>query len=244
MQVNFNPVNMNFKGSFKIEDLNALISDFEESDEEIAAKEELKRKQQEEIKAKTQYKAPILMRKRTSATDKDGRITHIDIYPSVLYSTNRTLPEYVRHICKKDMINPNKDLFMTSGLSEKSKRYVLFNYFYTDEKTGVDCVQTLYCESDDENLTQFQKDIIKIFNDPRNKKHLCMHSKTNPFVIAKNSRTSICNVVPSAISGLECVSKEMKEEDIIDENGKVNTVIYTHEPAGIYTRYRVIHLYK
>ena len=31
----------------------------------------------EEIKAKTEYKPPILMRKRTSATDKDGRITHI-----------------------------------------------------------------------------------------------------------------------------------------------------------------------
>lgn len=244
MQISYNPINTTFKGSFSIEDLNALISDFEETEEEIAAKEEQKRKQKEEIKTKSAYVPPILIHKRTAAHDQNGKPTHIDIYPSVLYSTKKTLPDYIQQICRKNNLNPNKDLFMVSGLSSKAKRYVLFNYFYKDKITKTDCVQTLYCESDDSNLTQFQKDIITIFNDPRNKNHLCKDSKTNPFILTTNRNTSICSAIEPAISGLRCVSKDMKEQDIIDENGKVNPVIYTHEPAGVYTRYRVIHLYK
>ena len=159
-------------------------------------------------------------------------------------SSKNILPAYYMEICNKQNINPDSDLFMIGGLDPQKRRYIMFNSFYKDKNSGTDCVQVFYVSSESSALTKPQKDIIKVFNDVRNKKFLSLGSTTNPLSKVCTNDTGFGGAFQSAISILEWVSKPIPECDMLDLNGDINPVIYTQKPDGDYIRYKVITLYK
>ena len=227
----------NFKGSFKIEDLEAFVQDFEEDVEVDIKPKKL------EIQ-KDLSKPSGLITKNTGCVDKDGAITAVIMFPAIQGKVKSILLPTIANLCKKHDVNPDSDLFMVSGLDALQRRYIMFNSFYKDKKTGTNCVQVFYTSSEDENLTNVQKSIIKLFNDKRNRYYLAEGSIKNPFAKASEHGVFLSEVFSPVISAFNSVSKEMPEDEMIDENGKVNPVIYSQTPNGIYTRYKVITLYK
>ena len=245
MQVTFRPqLTTNFKGSFQIQDLDAFVEDFDETPADFKARK--KRYKQEYLQTQKEKNANIsLVSKSTGYIDpKSGYATAIVMHPSIQGACKKSLKPTYLELCKKHDVDPDHDLFMVSGLDPLQRRYVMFNSFYKDETTGEDYVQLYYTSSEYDELMPLQKDIIKIFNDIRNKKYLCIGSTNNPLASASLNGVKLGNVFQPAISGLGCISKDMPEDEIFDSQGKINPVIYTQKPYGDYVRYKVVTLYK
>ena len=245
MQVAFRPeLTTNFKGSFKIQDLDAFIEDFEETPADFKARKKRYKQEYKRIQKEPEV-APSFVLKKTGYKDETTNlITAVIMTPSIQGGSKKSLQPYYTDLCHKHDVDPDYDLFMVSGLDPLQRRYIMFNSFYKDEKTGKDCVQVFYVSSECETLTKLQKDIIKIFNDLRNKKYLCQSSTTNPLAKASENGVMLGNIFQPAISGLECISKDMPEDEIFDSQGTINPVIYTQKPYGDYIRYKVVTLYK
>lgn len=245
MQVNFSPKIMsNFKGSFKIQDLDAFIDDFEETPADFKARKKRYIKEYKRIQSEPKTPKSLVIKKTGLHDNESGYITAVVMSPCIQGTAKKTLQPFYAQLCNNHDVDPDYDLFMVSGLDPLERRYVMFNSFFKDEKDEKDYVQVFYTSSEDNNLTKIQKDIIKIFNDIRNKKYLCQGSTNNPFQKACDNGVFLDSVFAPAISELECISQEMPESDIFDSKGKVPPVIYTQKPYGDYIRYKVFVLYK
>ena len=245
MQVTFRPqLTLNFKGSFQIKDLDAFVDDFEETP--LEAKARKKRHKQEYKQIQSEKNVNIsLVSKKTGYIDKEtGKITAVVMHPSIQGACKKSIqPSYLK-LCKQHDVDPDHDLFMVSGLDSLQRRYVMFNSFYEDKDTNRNYVQLFYVSSETDELMPLQKDIIKIFNDTRNKKYLCQGSTLNPFKAASKNGVMLDRVFKPAVSGLKCITKDMPDNEIYDSQGVINPVIYTQKPYGTYIRYKVITLYK
>ncbi len=245
MQVTFRPqLITNFKGSFQIRDLDAFVEDFEETPADFKARK--KRYKQEYLQNEREKAVNTsLVAKKTGYVDPDtGYITAVVMHPSIQGACKKSLHPTYLALCNKHDVDPDHDLFMVSGLDPLQRRYVMFNCFHKDEFTGKDYVQLFYISSEYDELMPIQKDIIKIFNDIRNKKYLCQGSTNNPLAKASSNGVMLGNIFQPAISGLGCISKDMPDDEIFDSQGKINPVIYTQKPYGDYVRYKVVTLYK
>ena len=231
---NYKQSNINFSGSFKISDLNALIDDYDET--EITQEEET-------IKtSKTDVKRSFSILRQTVDLDDEGTKTYITYSAANQSEVNNKLSDTMLGICKKNGVNPQKDLFMISGLDDVNRRYILFNSFYKDEQTNDDCVQMFYLLSQDELLTNLQKKVVKIFNDPKNKHFLSTCTSDNPLRNLSRYGSNIHEPFNSAIDNLEAISRDFSDQNYYDENLNVSPVIYTAD--GKYTKYRTIYLRK
>ena len=245
MQVCFKPqITQNFKGSFKIQDLDAYVEDFEETPADFRARK--KRYKQEYLQTQKEKDANTsLVVKKTGYIDpKSGYVTAVVMHPSIQGGCKKSLQPTYLDLCKKHDVDPDHDLFMVSGLDSLQRRYVMFNSFYKDSATGQDYVQLFYTSSEYDELMPIQKDIIKIFNDVRNKKYLCQGSTANPLAKASENGVMLGAIFQPAISGLECISCNMPDDEIFNSQGNINPVIYTQKPYGDYIRYKVVTLYK
>ena len=229
---------VSFSGSFKISNLEALISDFdidEEQDESID-------KSKEEQKAEKDDNETFAILRQTVDLDDEGTKTYITYSATTQNEISNKLSGNISNICKQNQVNPKEDLFMISGLDELNRRYILFNSFYKDETTGADCAQMFYLVSQDELLTNLQKKIVKIFNDPKNRHFLSSSTSNNPLRNLAKYGSNIQAQLRFAIDNLDEISRDFLEEDYYDKNGEVLPVIYTAD--GEYIKYKTIYFRK
>ena len=176
--------------------------------------------------------------KKVVVVDGDTGLRNLDVLMGLENRIVYTIIDVIENRCRlkqaliKDKRYPNLCLLPTAQTKDK------------DEITGEDYVQLYYTSSEYDELMPIQKDIIKIFNDVRNKRYLSQGSINNPLACASSNGVMLGNVFLPAISGLECISKDMPEDEIFNSQGKINPVIYTQKPYGDYIRYKVITLYR
>ena len=227
MQVSFSPINIyntSFKGSFKISDLDALIADFEIDEKDV-------KPVVEEVKPQPKVKA--IAKKFNILSNSE--ITKVRMWGSSQSAINSHIPTDVKIVSKQQHIHPTDDLFVIQGLTDDNKRYVLFNTFFKNEDDGADCTQVYYLESEDENYTQLQKNVFKLFREPRNKRYLISNSTCNPFAKFSHGAPGSTDFAP-VINAMAEVSREANPNDMVDENGEYRPIIYTAD--GEYIRYK------
>ena len=249
MQVTFNPINLNFKGSFKNINLDDMLP---ESDNW--------QRQKPQINLEQSPKELILTRKpsmKMLSCSENGVKTNVTLWESEKDAIVNNIPDNIKNLCKFHGINPKEDLFMISGINKDGQLFVIFNSFFRNEQeyqvpkndnsakmetkvAHVDCAQVYCMKSTDSNPTPLQLDIAKIFNDSRNKKYLMEGSTKNPLKTICNAGVRATEVFVPGIHALSCVSKDIPKEDLMDESGKINRVIYTAD--GKYTRYKIIYI--
>lgn len=230
--------NISFSGSFKISNLDALISDFDIDEEKIEPREP---KTIKEVENSDNSDSFSILR-QTIDLDDEGTKTYITYTASTQNDFSNKLTSSILNICKDNQVNPKEDLFMISGLDDVNRRYILFNSFYKDEQTGADCAQMFYLVSQDELLTNLQKKIVKIFNDPKNRHFLSTSTSNNPLRNLAKYGSNIQTQFRCAIDNLDAISRDFLEEDYYDENGQVLPVIYSAD--GEYIKYKTIYFRK
>ena len=248
MQVTLKPNITTFKGSFKQVDLNELLP---ESDNWQKTKP--KPIQTTIVPDKISRKA---MMKVLGYTQDDKR-TDIALWEAQKDEINAKIPQSIKNLCKFHGIDPTQDLFMVSGTNKEGQLFVVFNSFFRHEeifeipkkdkpqekeqiKRFVDCEQVYCLKSDSKEPTPLQMDIVKIFNDSRVKNYLLDGSTKNPLKTICNPGVKANDILIPAIHGLSCISKEKPLDELMDEKGRINKVIYSAD--GEYTRYRIIYL--
>ena len=82
--------------------------------------------------------------------------------PSITISSIKT--GTMRRLCREFRLNPAEDLFIVGGKEINNKKYVMFN-IHTLAKDKDRVASIFYLESDDDKLTDIQKDALKLYAD-------------------------------------------------------------------------------
>ena len=227
MQVSFCPITT-FKGSFKNINLNDYVPDIDNNATKlISPKFEIK--QAEDIP----QKAPQI--KEFYCAD-----TSISLFEASKSDIKDVIPDNIKMLMSFHGVDIHNDLFMLTGSNAQNQRFVVFNCFFKDENTNTNCEQ-LYClKSDNDELSELQKDLILIFNDKRNKQFFIDGAISNPLKNICEANSNPEDMFSSSIKAMAGISKERSFDDLIDNKGKVYPVIYSAD--GQYIRYRVIPL--
>lgn len=237
MQVSFRPQITSFKGSFKVNDPNAYLPDEDNNIRKRPARQEepsnVEQTKIHEPARKSKYKV-------FQIEDDNGKTTYVDMLESDLTTFYKKVRPEIGRFCEFHGINYNRDLFLASGINKLHQRFIVFNTFfkYADEEYA----QMFCLKSEDENYTQAQKDIVRVFNDKLNRHFLIQGNEKNPFMAVCAPGAEANRVFPHALKSLANVSKEIDFDDTLDEKGRTYPVIYTAD--GKYTRYRMIQLSK
>ena len=156
--------------------------------------------------------------------------------PIANFQIEQRISTSAKKICSKQHVYPSVDLFVVQGLTDENKRYVLFNTHFKDSYNGANSTQMFYLESEDENYTQLQKNIFKIFRDSRNKGYLATISRNNPFAKFSDGAPGNIEFAPT-VNALAEISKEAPQSDMMDESGEYRPIIYSADAQ--YVRYKV-----
>lgn len=247
MQITFNPSFKTFKGSFPQVNLDDLLPECDnwqknnEPHQVLSVPDKISRK----------------LTMKTIVTAEDGIRTNTTLWEAEKSEIKNYIPKHIKDLCKSYGIDPVQDLFMVSGTNENGELFVVFNSFFRHEEVFeipkknkpeekekitrfVDCEQVYCMKSTNDNATPLQMDLVKVFNDPFAKKYFLDASTKNPLKTICDPGVKATEVFVPALHALAAVSKDKPLDELVDENGKINRVVYTAD--GKYARYKIIYL--
>ncbi len=222
---NFTRYNSNilFKGSFKVR-LDDYIPD-----------EPVKTVKKEPIK-KIEGPQKVISRSFENK-DANGQITTTKMWSMSEENFKSKAPKSIETLVSSQNIKPNDDIFIISDFDKQGRRIILFNSFFYDRETKKDSIQLFFMRSNDDKLTELQKDAIRIFNDTDNKNYLKKGSKHNPLAQLSDYGDVSSKIFSAFVKGWALSSNGLDISDISDEKGNPYPIIYTAD--GSHTRYKV-----
>ena len=144
------------------------------------------------------------------------------------------LSDKVTKACKKHGINPTDDLFVISVLNKDNKRCLMFNSFFYDNVNRKDKMQVFELISRNDELSDMQTDVYKIFYDKSGVENLKKGSITNPLACISEIETLNNTTFLDRISGWAKQTDGIPVEKMMyDENKTIKPIIYSADGTEI-----------